>query len=480
MHDLRRSAQIFLNVVEEEAPDTLALIKRTRNRLKRLTKTAKRKWISDELEKATPDDIWAFTKWPKGICQYPSPPINPGQGLPAVVSHEDKCNALCNMLFQPPPPIHTDPMELVHAHPDDIAWEPISYAEVHRAIFAPNQHKTPGPSQINYIALRWAWASDPIPVFLLVSKCANAGYHPQVWRKTVAVALRKPKKPDYSNPRAYRLIQLEECLGKVLELVVACRLSHMIHEHNLVPATQFGGCPGSSTVDVALTFTHDIEAAHNHGLVTTSLTIDIKGFFDYVNHNKLTSIMCRKWIPLPMVKWVSSFLSNREAAICLDGRISDSRPVENGILQGLPISPTLSILYASPVYEEFQARLATRYVHQAPSTAKLTPTTLIGYIDNVNIYTSSTSLLQNVAALRADFITILHILHGLGLSIDFIKCALTHFTRKHNIDFPDITLPGPDGDIVVTHSSTMKWLGIMFDSKLLFNEHVKAHQQGDN
>jgi len=363
LHDLRRSAQIFLNVVEEEATDTLALIKRTRNRLKRLTKAAKRKWISEELEKAAPDDIWAFTKWPKGVRQYPSPPINPGQGLPAAVSHEDKCNALRNTLFQPPPPIHADPTDLVHAHPDDIAWVPVSYAEVRRAIFAPNQHKAPGPSQVNYVALRWAWSADPVPIFLLISKCADAGYHPQVWRKTVAVALHKPKKPDYSNPRAYRLIQLEECLGKVLESVIARRLSHMIHEHNLVPATQFGGRPGSLTVDAALTFTHDIEAACNHGLVTTSLTIDIKGFFDYVNHNKLTSIMRRKRIPLPMVKWVSSFLSNREAAICLDSRISDSRPVENGIPQGSPISPALSIVYASPVYEEFQARLATRYVH---------------------------------------------------------------------------------------------------------------------
>lgn len=79
LHDLRRSAQTFLNVVEEEATDTLALIKRTRNRLKRLTKAAKRKWISEELEKAAPDDIWAFTKWPKGIRQYPSPPSTPAK-----------------------------------------------------------------------------------------------------------------------------------------------------------------------------------------------------------------------------------------------------------------------------------------------------------------------------------------------------------------------------------------------------------------
>ena len=361
--DLRRSAQIYLGVADEEHMETQVLIQRTKNRLKQLTKAAKRKWINDKLEKVTLDNIWAFTKWPKGIRQYPSPPISPGEGLPTAVLHEDKCNALRNTLFQPPPPIHAEPTDLEHGHPDDIAWEPISYAEVQRVIFTPNQQKALGPSQINYMALCWAWATDPLPIYLLISHCANVGYHPQIWRKTVAVALWEPKKPDYSNPRAYRLIQLEECLGKVLESVIARRLSHMIHTHNLVPTTHFGGHPGSSTVDTTLTFTHDIKATHNHGLVTTSLTLDIKGFFDYVNHDKLTTIMCRKRIPLPMVKWVNSFLSNREAAICLDGRTSDSRPVENGIPQGSPISPALLILYASPVYEEFQARLATRYVH---------------------------------------------------------------------------------------------------------------------
>ena len=248
----------------------------------------------------------------------------------------------------------------------------------------------------------------------------------------------------------------------------------MIHTHNLVPATQFGGRPGSSMVDAALTFTHDIKATRNHSLVTTSLTPDIKGFFDYVNHDKLMTIMHRKQIPLPMVKWVSSFLSNREAAMCLDSHTLESRPVENGILQGSPISPALSILYASPVYEEFQTQLATRYVHRVPPTAKLTPTSLVGYIDDVNTYTSPTSLQENVIALLAIFITIQGILDGLGLSINFIKCELTHFTRQHNAIFPNIALPGLDGDIIMSHHGTVKWLGITFDSKLLFNDHVKA------
>ena len=83
---------------------------------------------------------------------------------------------------------------------------------------------------------------------------------------------------------------------------------------------------------------------------------------------------------------------------------------------------------------------------------------LVSYIDDVNLYNLSTSLLQNIIALHADFMTILHILYGLGLSLDFVKCGLTHFTRQHNAVFPDITLPGPDGDVVVTHCDhEMAW-----------------------
>ena len=74
LHDLRKSVQIFLDLDGEEHADTQEFIRKTKNRLKRLTKEAKRKWIEDELGKASPDDVWALTRWPKGIRQYPSPP----------------------------------------------------------------------------------------------------------------------------------------------------------------------------------------------------------------------------------------------------------------------------------------------------------------------------------------------------------------------------------------------------------------------
>jgi len=40
-----------------------------------------------------------------------------------------------------------------------------------------------------------------------------------------------------------------------------------------------------------MTFVHDVHTAWNQNMVTSALTFDIKGFFDFVNHQHLLSEM---------------------------------------------------------------------------------------------------------------------------------------------------------------------------------------------
>jgi retron-type reverse transcriptase len=72
---------------------------------------------------------------------------------------------------------------------------------------------------------------------------------------------------------------------------MADRLTYFLNKYTLTPFSQFGACRGSSTTDAVLTFTHNIQTARNKGLVTSALTIDIKGYFDFVNHKKLLTKM---------------------------------------------------------------------------------------------------------------------------------------------------------------------------------------------
>ena len=195
-------------------------------------------------------------------------------------------------------------------------FEKITLNEVGEAINATSLSSAPGYSQMNYQVVKWAWRSDNGKqyILLLMRKCHEAGYHPKAWR-AIVVALRKPGKPDYSNPRAYHLITLLECLGKILQKIVARQLTFLAGKQNLVPVNQFGGRSNSSTTDALLTFTNNLQCAWNHRMVTSALTFDIKGYFNFVNHNRLLSELHCKRIPLMYVQWVLSFLSDREAAV---------------------------------------------------------------------------------------------------------------------------------------------------------------------
>ncbi len=185
-------------------------------------------------------------------------------------------------------------------------------------IFTVAQLNAPRLSGLTGRAWRWAWEVLKEAMYNLIRLCADSGYHPKSWRTSITVALQKPNR-DYSKPRSYRLIQLLKVLGKTLERLQACRLSYYTAKYKLFPSTQYSGISGQSAQDAVMTVTHDIEAAWNHNHAVSMLTFDITGFFDTIPHSHLLDTLQRFHIPIPIVKWMKSFLLGHKAAICLDG-----------------------------------------------------------------------------------------------------------------------------------------------------------------
>ena len=97
------------------------------------------------------------------------------------------------------------------------------------------------------------------------------------------MVLQKPKKPDYSVPGAYRPISLLNTLGKLLEAVMARRLSYLAEKHGLLPDTQFGGRLGRTTEQALLVLSNAIDRAWYKHKVVTLVAFDLKGAFNGVN-----------------------------------------------------------------------------------------------------------------------------------------------------------------------------------------------------
>jgi hypothetical protein len=276
---------------------------------------------------------------------------------------------------------------------------------------------------MGYKALRWAWSLCPNEILATLQMGLFHGIHHPRWKSSVTVAIPKPNKPSYSDPKAYRPIQLLECLGKLMEKIVAKRITYDISKYEIVPFEQFGGRSSSSCIDAGLSLVHDIESSWKRGLVASVLAIDIKGFFDNVNHKRLVRIMWEYGFPLPIVRWVASFISERKASIRLDDFTSEVRPISVGVPQGSPVSPVLAVIYSVVIIEFIRD-------HPNLTTPVGIPLSPRSYVDDYAIAAFSDSLEDNTDTLKEGLKQVVDELSKIGMTIDTKKLDIQHFSRR--------------------------------------------------
>jgi hypothetical protein len=123
-------------------------------------------------------------------------------------------------------------------------------------------HSAPGQSGHTWTLLKWAWFTDPDCITNLISGYLRAGHHPHQWKEAVVCVIPKPGCADYMLAKNFRPISLLECMGKLLEKVIAKLIYWDMFKHALVLSTQFGEHNASLTLDAGLMLLHNIQAAH--------------------------------------------------------------------------------------------------------------------------------------------------------------------------------------------------------------------------
>jgi len=96
----------------------------------------------------------------------------------------------------------------------------------------------------------------------------NYGYHLVCWKQATSIILKKAGKPDYSIPKAYRIIALLNYLGKVVERVIIKRLGALAEITNMIHPTQIGGRSQKSAINASLLLYNNVQEQRKRGLVT--------------------------------------------------------------------------------------------------------------------------------------------------------------------------------------------------------------------
>jgi len=150
------------------------------------------------------------------------------------------------------------------------------------------------------------------------------------------------------------------------------------------------------------------------------------------------------------------------------------KPVKNGILQGSPISPILASFYSADLLDIFEIpinpiEIPENYVCNHP-----TYVSILMYVDDGKLTVSSQSLDTNNYILAKAYQLVDQWLHSARLSPDKDKRKLMHYTqRKRDKILPHINLTNCDGTIsTILVGSTICWLGVYFNHKLLYNYYV--------
>lgn len=270
------------------------------------------------------------------------------------------------------------------------------------------------------------------------------------------IPLRKPGKPDYTIPKAFRPISLLPTISKGLEAVIANRLSFLAEKHSLLPVNHFGARKRRSCEQAINILVEKIYNAWRQQKVLSLVTFDVQGAFNGVNQSILRERIKERRIPQTLCDWVSDFCSNRSATIAIDTFESTTMHIKQaGIPQGSPLSPILYIFY--------NANLVEQPINKTQGA--------LGFVDDYSAWVVGDCIDDNIRMLQDTTIPKAEKwARESGATFEASKTGLIHFTQSKTAkqDRPHLAFQGRD----ILPNEDIKLLGVTLDSKMKFRQHI--------
>ena len=434
---------------------------------------AKLQHWKDFLEEAEERELWIANKYISnpagdgGKTRVPSLKVNMPDGTTSVVtSNEGKAELLMKQFFPPQPTFSTVPLN--HIYPPQVPMSGIiTPVQISRIVAGLSPYKAHGPDEIPNVVLMKCidtLMDYLVPIFTAVFELNT--YSPS-WKESFTAVLRKPGKPAYDIPKAYRPVVLLNTIAKILTALVTEDLSYLCELHNLLPATHFGGRPGRSTSDSMHLLTHKIKHAWRQGKVVSVLFLDIEGAFPNADIDRLLHNMRQRRVPEQYVLFAERMIRDRKTRLKFDDYISDSFDILTGIGQGDPLSMLLYLFYNADLLDIPDCREEAA----------------LGYVDDTMLYAEGSNF-DDTNAMLTDMMTRPN--GGYQWAADHhskfetTKFALVGFTqRRQNKDTGRGTIPIPRPGIMldgvhINPSTSTKFLGVTFDQELRWTEQAKS------
>ncbi|CAF1451019.1 unnamed protein product [Adineta steineri] len=315
-------------------------------------------------------------------------------------------------------------------------------------------NSAPGPDNVHNRCLRNFTKSLIDHLLNLMNASLRFGYVPSSWKTAFIILLLKPGK-DRSQVSSYRPISLLSCVGKVLEKIIKQRLSTELKRRNILPRHQAGFLEGKSTMYNILRLNRCAKQALDRNHHAAVIFFDIKSAFDSVWHDGLIYKMNDYRISVYFIRWIISFLCRRTAQIELENQLSYSFEIKSGTPQGSPLSPLLYILFTSDSMNSIPSQVDYGL-----------------FADDTAIFTSSNTTSRVRDRLQESIDQFVQWCHSWKLVIQPTKTELIHFSPHPRKKYSN-PIHLKVSNIDIRPQTSARYLGIIFDKQLRWQEHVK-------
>ena len=420
---------------------------------------SKRHHWRDWLEKATDPDLWTAHKYISapagdgGKMRIPSLLIQGAEGEQVCSRNQDKSAALARTFFPKKPQQETSSAETEEEHTPSCKMDALTKDQIRKHIARLRPFKAPGPDGIPNIVLIQCADILTARLWPIYTAIMEKGWYYTPWKAFTTIVLRKPGKPRYDIPKAYRPIALLNTLAKVLTSIVAEQLTFYSEKYQLLPVQHYGGRPARTTTDAMHALTYKIKGAWRKKKVVSVLFLDIEGAFPNAVNEKLIRNMRRRCVPTKLIQFTENLLGNRTTQLKFDDFTSEEIPIDNGIGQGDPLSMVL--------YQYYNADLL-----DIPSNAS---EEAMAYVDDAILIATGTNFIET-----HNILTDMMTREGGAISwsrdhnsrFEFSKLALMDFAHRNS---KKERRPLKLLDTTLTPTASTKYLGIYFDQHLDWN-----------
>ena len=280
-------------------------------------------------------------------------------------------------------------------------------------------------------------------------------FYPQKWKEATILTFLKPGKSS-QHPSSYRPISITSNLGKIFERLINKRLTTFLEINGCIDEIQCGNMKGRSTEDHLVRLETEIRKSFAMNQHFISVFFDIEKAYDTAWRYGILRDIEQMGIKGRLAKIIGKFLNRRSFKVKIGDQVSEEKFPERGIPQGSVISPNLFIIkinslakvipkeesyHASLFVDDFQAG----YHHQ-----------------DIKIAITKTQQIINKVHLWAS-------LNGFKISPE--KTKVVHFTVNSGI-WLDLNFTMDKRKI--TTDSKVTFLGMIWDSKLNWKQHITA------